>query len=169
MLRLRIPQAEASFQKMALDVKRASQKGLDAAAVRLQKEIVREIRRQKLVDRAALIGSVRVEPDLRLARRVVVDVPYAYALNYGARPFMPPIAPLRRWALRKGIAKNQREATAIAWGIAKKYQLRGTKPRRFLQNALKRAEKKMRADMVKYLAKMGYGWKGTIRKLGYDE
>lgn len=160
MLRMLVSKGQKFFSDMAGKVKDVGHQALDAGALRLQKEVVLEIRRQKLTDRGLLASSVRVEPSAKLSRRVVVDAPYASALEYGARPFTPPIAPLQRWALRKGIAKDATEAKRIAWGIAMKYRMQGTKPRRFFRNALQRAEKPIFGLLYKHFFKLGLGSKG---------
>lgn len=114
-----------------------SQKMINAArksAARLVVLVEHSIRNNipyALVDRSRLVQSVALvlTPKGAIVR---VDAPYAPPLEYGARPFMPPLEPLIAWATRKGF-DNPR---AVAWAVAMTFRKRGMKPKRFFWRAL---------------------------------
>lgn len=67
--------------------------------------------------------------------------PHAAVIEYGARPFTPPIAPLLAWAkrvLRNGSQPPNYDSQVwgLAKGVQKKISVYGMKPHRVLFNAL---------------------------------
>ena len=64
--------------------------------------------------------------------------------------------PLKRWALRKGIAKDEDEAESIAWGIALKFSNEGIAPRGYFAKAWNRFERYgvVSRELRKELARM---------------
>lgn len=66
---------------------------------------------------------------------LVVDAPYAMAVNYGSRPHMMPIQPLIDWALRK-FKVDEEEAKEIAYAVRRKIATKGTKPTMFRELAI---------------------------------
>lgn len=67
--------------------------------------------------------------------------PHAPIIEYGARPFTPPIAPLLAWAKR--VLKDPSQPpdySSAVWGLAKytqkKIAAEGMKPRHILENAI---------------------------------
>lgn len=94
------------LRKLPKTAERAMVRGLRSAALRTQGQVVVEIDTAKpypAVDRGTLRRSVGVDnhPDGAL---LSVDAPYAAAMEYGTRPFFPPLAPLEEWVQRKGLA-----------------------------------------------------------------
>ena len=94
------------LRKLPKTAERAMVRGLRSAALRTQGQVVVEIDTAKpypAVDRGTLRRSVGVDnhPDGAL---LSVDAPYAAAMEYGTRPFFPPLAPLVEWVKRKGLA-----------------------------------------------------------------
>lgn len=70
---------------------------------------------------------------------VEVDAPHAAPINYGTRPFHPPLGPLVAWAVRKfGVTES--EAWRIAKGVAAKIAEEGIAPRHFFEKAMARIE-----------------------------
>lgn len=70
---------------------------------------------------------------------VEVDAPQAAPINYGTRPFNPPLAPLVAWAVRK-FGVTEKEAWRIARGVARKIGKEGIAPRHFFEKAMARIE-----------------------------
>jgi len=67
--------------------------------------------------------------------------PHAPIIEAGARPFTPPIAPLLAWAKRVLQDGSQPpeyspRVRALAWGVRKKIEKEGMKPRRVMEKAL---------------------------------
>jgi hypothetical protein len=67
--------------------------------------------------------------------------PYASIIEEGARPFTPPIAPLLAWAKRVLQDSSQppqysERVRSLAYGVRKKIQAQGIKPKKVLENAL---------------------------------
>lgn len=68
------------------------------------------------------------------------SAPHAAVIEYGARPFTPPITPLLQWAKRVLGDPSQPpdyspEVRSLAYGVRDKIRREGMKPRRVLQNA----------------------------------
>lgn len=77
--------------------------GLRTSAHRLHAEVVKqmgEVKPWTPVDTGTLRGAWQVTP-LSDGAAVENPTPYAAIMEYGTRPFMPPIGPLREWARRK--------------------------------------------------------------------
>lgn len=67
--------------------------------------------------------------------------PHAPIIEYGARPFRPPLKPLLEWAKRVLKDESQppnysREVRALAIGVQRKIMQQGIAPRHILENAL---------------------------------
>jgi len=158
-VRLTLPQAARWALALGPQTTDAVIRGLQAGGLRLKVEVVREIESQRLVDTGDLKNSVTVTR-VTDGALVTVDSPYAAPLEYGARPFTPPLAPLAEWALRKGLANDEAAAMRIARGIQKKFQTEGIPPRSFFRNALRNAEPGIRADINKECSRLG--WRVTL-------
>lgn len=113
-------------------------RGLRSAALKLQGLVVTEIDRAEpfpAVDRGELRNSTKYD---RTDTGAVVSMtaPHAGIIEYGTRPFFPPIAPLAAWALRKGLADDEEEAEEIAMAIAINISRMGIEPRGFFIKAV---------------------------------
>jgi hypothetical protein len=102
------------------------------------------------VDRGELRGSVQVE---RVDDGAIVEVraPHAAIIEYGTRPFFPPIAPLAAWARRKGFTDPEGAAFAIALAISR----RGIAPRGYFAKAVARGKRWVRIEVDRELAALG--------------
>lgn len=84
-----------------------------------------------------LAGSINTDKPTFLQDNITVrvgtNIHYAPHLEYGTRPHMPPLLPLREWAKRK--LGNPNLAYAVARSIAK----RGTQARNFFKRAREEA------------------------------
>lgn len=97
-------------------------------------ETVQSIRENKpfpLVDRSYLVGSVQMEP-IPDGAIVYVAAPYAGPLEYGTRPFTPPLRPLVEWAIRKGASQPY----GLARAIQRKFADEGMKPKGYFARAV---------------------------------
>lgn len=75
-----------------------------------------------------LRSNIGVEGDKRKKEvRIGTNVKYAPFVEFGTRPHTPPIAPIKEWADRKGIAN-----VGAVWAAIRKH---GTKPHPFLRPA----------------------------------
>ena len=84
---------------------RAMIRGLRSAALRTKAEVVIQIDHANpypAVDRGTMRRSVGVD-NHKDGALLSVDAPYAAAMEYGTRPFWPPMAPLIEWVKRKGM------------------------------------------------------------------
>lgn len=87
-------------------------RGLRSTGMRMVGIVVKEIDNAEpfpAVDRGELRNSVRYEPTER-GCIVTVTAPHAAIIEYGTRPFRPPLEPLVRWVLRKGLANPKKRA-----------------------------------------------------------
>jgi len=119
-------------------IERAIVRGLQSAAMRLQGLVVNEIDSAEpfpAVDRGELRNSTKFDR-LPLGAILSMTAPHAGIIEYGTRPFFPPIEPLARWALRKGLADDEEEAEEIAWSIARHISQMGIEPRGYFIKAV---------------------------------
>ena len=76
-----------------------------------------------------------------LEKEIVYPAPYAEPVHFGrVAGTMPPVAPLEKWARRKLLIRDPKEARRTAWAIAFAIKERGIQPSPFLQNALDKVE-----------------------------
>ena len=77
--------------------------GCQEAGAYMEGQVVQSIVSHKpwpLVDRGTMKASVRSYP-IKTGAIVEVTAPQAKFMEYGARPHMPPIEPIKEWVLRK--------------------------------------------------------------------
>ncbi len=84
---------------------------------------------------------------------IVIDDPSAQAIEFGARPHLPPIEGLLDWAARKG------KGVGAAYRIQRSIGERGLKPRPFMQPAIEAVGR--RGSRV-----MGDAWRAFFRVPG---
>ena len=111
----------------------------------------------KLEDLGTLRRSVMTTfvPDGAIVR---VTAPHAAPLEYGARPFRPPLGPLVEWAKRKGLENPK----AAAWFIARKFERFGFPPRRYFSTGLRNSADQIGVDIAMSLDAVGYGKANAI-------
>ncbi len=78
--------------------------------------------------------------------------PHAAVIEYGARPFTPPIKPLLAWAKRVLKDPSQPpeyspEVRQLAFGVQKKIAEQGMKPRKILENELPHIFERIKAEL----------------------
>ena len=78
------------------------------------------------VDTGLYAGSWDTKPDFPKAIFFGNQAPYAEIIEFGARPFSPPIRPLLEWGARK-LKKdvNDPEVKSLAWGTKRKFEREG--------------------------------------------
>lgn len=122
------------------DMEQAIIRALRASALKLDARVLQEIDRAQpypAVDRGELRNSRTITETARGAI-VSVDAPHAGIIENGTRPFFPPLEPLKRWVLRKGITDDEAEAKEIALSIARKFASKGIAPRHYFKKAWER-------------------------------
>ncbi len=100
-----ISEFQRILTKLAPELEGACIRGLRAGALYLERTVKVEIQQTQPyapIDRGELINSVDTTfvPDGAI---VSVDAPHAAIMEYGARPFRPPLAPILEWVKRKGL------------------------------------------------------------------
>ena len=117
-------------------------------ALAIQKAAKINITQQKAVDTGRLRASIKIVSFVNgYAQSVGTDVKYARAIEFGARPHFPPLAPIREWCRRHGIPEG------MAYVIARKISKRGLPARPFLFPAFEE-------ERTKFLARIKDNWKG---------
>jgi len=121
--------------KFAADMKRLS-KNLSEVPHRAAVRAAAEAR-----ERAPEATGFLKESIHAVGMRVVCDAPYAMAVERGARPHWPPIAPILAWVELKGFAGlsasgKPQDAKSIAYAIAHKISVEGTKPTWFMRGSI---------------------------------
>lgn len=154
-LRLSIPEFQRWLTTFDEGFKRAVVRGLRRSAKRLERYTVQEI--GKAEPRPAVdTGSLRQSVDTTYVEDgaiVTVSAPHAAFMEYGTRPFRPPLNPLIEWAKRKGLASSDEEAKVIAFKIRASIEKRGIAPRGYFQKAWSRMLAELSSDMGLELAK----------------
>lgn len=129
---IQLAQAAAHFEGMKRKFRKAGLCGLEAAAQRGKMVIITQIIPSKTpqpVDRGIFRGGWQVQPTKDGADLYNTETHAAF-IEHGVRAEnvkigAQMIVALAEWALRKGLAEDQKEAISIAWGIAKTAQRRG--------------------------------------------
>lgn len=85
--------------------------------------------------------------------------PYAGVIEYGARPFVPPIGPLLAWAKRvlsgthvdtgQPETNYSPEVWALAKAVQKKIAARGMEPKHILENMIPKIIENIREEMTR--------------------
>lgn len=121
----------ALFQGRGAEIVREEQLGHVQAAVLV---VQGEVAPRTPVNVGILRGGVQTDvvgDGVDVLGRVFNPVGYAPPVEAGSRPHFPPVAPLRLWVQRKGLASDPQEIRSIAFLIARKISRRGT-PARFM-------------------------------------
>lgn len=128
-------EAPGWFDNLAVELQKAALEGLYLAGLKGARYIVTNIipsRTPQPVDRGTYRAGWGPASVSRVGNSVVMqnrEVVAAF-IEYGVRGQNVKIgrkliSALREWVLRKGIAQDEKEATGIAWAIARKAQERG--------------------------------------------
>ena len=80
--------------------------------------------------------------------------PYASIIEYGARPFTPPIEPLLAWAKRVLGDSSQPpdyspQVKALAFAVQQKIKREGMKPRHVMENAIPQIIENIKAEYMR--------------------
>ncbi len=125
--------------KISLDseqILKALDKRLDEVVDEVFANSQQNIVDKKIIDEGTLLKSGNITREF-LSKTITYGVPYADVMEFGRLPgTMPPVDPLIAWVLRKGLAKNEKEARQIAWAIAKDIKANGMIPRPYLGPAV---------------------------------
>lgn len=122
-------------------IRQAMERGLVDGGIILAQNVRKEIRQNKpypLVWKRNLLKSVVAVP-IRGGSIVGVWAPYAAALEYGTRPFTPPMGPLVEWASDKFPRLTPNEVVNVAFAIRRKIQRQGIRPKFYFRKAIKRS------------------------------
>lgn len=112
------------------------------------------------VDTGQMAASWKVERHEAHSVLLLNDAPHAAAVEFGARPFTPPIGPLLAWAKRvlqdpqtpddpNDPASYSREVRSLAFAVQNKIREQGMKPHNIVEN-----------NMEKILQAIVAEWKG---------
>lgn len=104
------------------------------------------------VDTGMLARSVEAT-DLPRGGQISVDAPHAAVMEFGARPFYPPIVPLFDWAKRK-FGVDDDEAKAIAYAVREHIAIWGIEPRHYLKRSMRRIRKMVPIEVESELRKL---------------
>lgn len=138
-----IDEIEEKIRQIALKLSGDATKIIiDEDAIGYNRQLYRNIRANVYREAGRIIGVVGVG----------ANVPYGIFRHEGTRPHFPPIEPLQKWVIYKGLVKNEGvltsvravkstkkvydESRQIAFLIARKISKKGTKGLPFLKLAL---------------------------------
>lgn len=137
--------APSWFRRLAQQTAEAA----DGAAWELAQELADRTRQQLDAQGRNDTGELRSSVDVVNVSggyEVRVDAPHAAPIEYGTRPYRPPSAPLAAWARRRGLANDDRSALAIAFGIIRRVEVEGFRPKPYFRPAV--AETLIRAPGI---------------------
>ncbi len=110
----------------APDVVREELRGfVETTMAHLQGEVQERTPTTQGTLRTSITSQVRELQGLGLEGRVGSPLGYATAVELGAKPHMPPVAPLEHWAQAR-LGLRGKEARQAAWAIARKIARVGT-------------------------------------------
>ncbi len=104
------------------------------------------------VDTGSLARSVEAS-DLPRGGVISVDAPHAAAMEFGTRPFYPPLQPLVDWAQRK-FGVGEEEAKGIAFAVREHIATWGMEPRHYLKRSMGRIRKIVPIEVESELRKL---------------
>lgn len=116
------------------DLNTSATRAFQNAASRLEGEVVVQISTASpypAVDTGHMRQSV-TKTNLPNGAEVTVDAPYSASIEFGTRPFTPPLRPLIEWASRKFGSES---AYPIAKSVQKTISEKGIQPRHFYKKA----------------------------------
>lgn len=166
--RVTIPEFQRILANLVPEIEKAMIKGLRSGALQLHRVVVSEIDAAQPFP-AVDTGELRNSVDTELVRDgaiVSVKAPHAAIIEYGTRPFWPPLSPLIRWVERKRLGTPE-EAEGIARAIQRKIAKVGIAPRHYFAAAWARALPMIQTEVLRELAGLGYGHvrgRGTMRR-----
>lgn len=128
-----------SLDKFADELKKYSEqsiKDFKVAVIDTLYEYLPQIVAKSPVDTGLYAQSWRVEVTDKSAY-IGNFAPYAPIIEFGTRPFTPPLGPLLEWA-RRVLKKStiDSECYALAIGVQKKFQEKGMEPRHILTDSI---------------------------------
>lgn len=129
---------EEALGKSAVKVREAAMRAIQKTTEDARNVAVREVP----VDMGTLKQSIKSEYG-ELEGKIITQMRYAAAVEYGSRPHFPPVEPLVGW-VRRNRAKlgvKDKDIRSVAFLIARKISKRGTKARPFMKPAADQAEK----------------------------
>lgn len=107
-------------------------KGLDDVA-----DLLFQLSQEKIAkehtDRGLLLGSGDILSPKKDVRVIIYRAPHAVPCEFGSKPHMPPVEPLKKWAKRKLGDES------AGWAVAMKIKKEGTLPMNFLRSAIEKA------------------------------
>lgn len=134
------------------EIRGAVIRGMKSAALRSKAEVVEQIDKA-LPFPAVDTGGLRQSVSVTLFPNggwVTVDAPHASHIEFGTRPFTPPLGPLLTWVIRKGLAADEDEAYAIARAVQRKIQREGIAPRHYFAKAMQVVQEKFVPQEIRH-------------------
>jgi len=134
-------------RRLKKDERRAF-KGVEKARSRALQRARGTMVERSPVDQGQLRAAWRVDGE-----SLVNDAPHSGIVEMGARPHgvsAEGMQALKDWARRHG-AKDDEEAEAIAWGIARKLRAHGQEPTFFVRDAMPELREQWRQEVVRML------------------
>lgn len=122
---------------------------------RLEKAINNTVRKgvQVIKSRVPVAsGELRDSIHVQLAgklRTIVADAPHAWPVENGSVPHMPPVEPLIKWCILRGIPEPEK----VAWAIAMKIKEEGTKPAHYMRGSIPEIQRILSQEVRKAMGR----------------
>ena len=120
---------------------RELRKALDEIVKNIAEELAETVKRNIIkMDAIAsgyMLRSVGIRKVDDAEYEVGVEAEYSIYVEFGTKPRekMPPVEAIKKWLITK-FKMGEKEASKVAWAIAKKIQREGTEPKPFFRSAI---------------------------------
>lgn len=152
---LTITEFERRVTRFVPEIRAAYVRALQSASLRLNGVVVHEID-TATPHPAVSSGELRGSVDTELVDDggiVSVSSPHAPMMEFGTRPFMPPLETLVQWVQAKKFADGK-AARQMARAIQRKIARDGIAPRGYMAKAFAQAPAILRSEVITELGKM---------------
>jgi hypothetical protein len=131
-------------------------RGLDAAIVKAAYNGRRLLRSRVPHDLGKLWQSVKIELHTRPnVAALIVDAPYSAAIEFGTRPFTPPLKPILAWAMRKGpkFGVPSEQLESFGYAVWKTIQVKGIRAQFYVRRAIPDLRRLLAMELKKAVRK----------------
>ena len=98
-----------------------------------------------IVDEGTLLKSGNITRKF-LEKTITYGALHSDVIEFGRLPgTMPPLEPIKDWVRRKGLARDEKRISRIAWAIIQDIKKEGQTPRPFLSPAIETEKNNLRA------------------------
>jgi len=129
-----------------------------SAVTEAQLLLLREVKENTPVGSTSLLRQSFGAPEpILLGDRVIgvvgTSLQHAIPVELGTKPHFPPVAPIKDWVKSK-LGKSEQEAEGIAFAVARKISIKGTKPKLFVKKTFDQNKNQAQAIFSRALGRI---------------